>query len=822
MKFRQLSLMVALRTWGPGLSWILAILVAWFFLGLTVQFLDEFAIVEPLVIRNGTWLNAFAILLGGTLGSWCWICYRLVLSAEPVWQRSVWVGAFLLGCYWLAATPFFDEWRATMLFYETAESNIYNFHHLAAVLAIIGAIWLVHPLFQEIQWSQSRETSRKPSRTVWLNRWVLRGVAVAVTVYGGRAILYLVSNTRIEEWQLELCQPAHFAIVVVAAMLMMLPLRLLAITQVVWVQCLLWTVMVALLCFVVFHRWAFALEPLLGGTRPARAFAAAFLLGVMGVLCLQQWSMGLLGFRVVVPRTGNAVLTASNVHESLRAERKTMRLACVGTVVLLLGSVTGLTAFRQQFFLASFCIEPIDQMHVSRFFAQCQAWCRSHPIREEDRRFLAGQHGPLQMRYSNDQVLNMMVTKSMNEAPHWEAFRQTAEQEFPMSFSYVFPISNADELAGNREFPVIWFDQEKIPLHTYVTRQLMEANAAEELIVTGGEVTTADLQWLSGAKLRFEECRFPMETDFEHASETMASLVEFHDCQFAAGAFSSLLEAQKIQRTLLFTEHAEPIVDPKLLMEAIYHGVEVIFKDLNEDSSPEWLANELANRGSYVRTERGASGLSFRIAFPWDLLVQSVDFPPSLAGSFQTNVDGKLLGIYWGNFGDRDIPTTELRELRERPFEVPWLVISGSELTLRAEPRLATLYEIARKSRFIEFTDLTDPTAITAVADLDVREDRRPVILNREPSEGLELQLQHLPWVQTVVLVDVVPETLENVIESHVNHIPALTKLVLLDPRCTQQTSYEWRSAKLNKAIQVEVVPLKAASDWRASLGLEN
>ena len=67
MKFRQLSLMVALRTWGPGLSWILAILVAWLFLGLTVQFLDEFAIVEPLVIRNGAWLNAFAILLGGTL-----------------------------------------------------------------------------------------------------------------------------------------------------------------------------------------------------------------------------------------------------------------------------------------------------------------------------------------------------------------------------------------------------------------------------------------------------------------------------------------------------------------------------------------------------------------------------------------------------------------------------------------------------------------------------------------------------------------------------------------------------------------------------------
>ncbi len=810
------------------------------FIGLSIQCLDEFAIMSHVLDGNEAWLLSLALLLGGSLAFWLWICYRTVLSPEPPWQRALWIAAFGVGCWLLGSSPMFEHGIGLGQSSDYRRVPLNNAAHGAAAFSLLGSIWLAHPLVQQIQLSQERQVYLKPSSSIWLNRWVFRGLVLLVVVFAGRVLLPLWLRSSHEAWQFELCQPEHFAKLLLVSVLALIPLRVLALVNRVWFQFLVWPVLLLGMAALVLWLWALAPLVFLDSPETAIAFSAVFLISCVGVLCIQLWAMNILGFRVIVPRaikSSAADWTSNEVR--LPIDRQTMALAYVGTMIVLLTCLTGLKVLRKEIFLASYFVESTNQWQTSRLMAKCQAWYHAHPVPAEDAVAWEVRHIPLV--YHWDDSIRMLVSRSLAQDPAWDTFRQVADRELPIHFHYVYPISNAREFAASVRSPVIKFDQAKRPLREYVHIHYLYRGIPKQLIVMGGEVTNADLDLLPGNQLEFVGCHFPVDTDFLPREPTPHRKMVFRDCTFEASAFSSLTKARALRRTIVLTEHEKPKIVPSWLIDAVLNGVDIEFPNANHDWTPEWLASNQTTTGKFVRLDVSPRGRRLGFAPPWEILLSDSPIPPLLRGNLRTDEYGQLVGIFWGGFGKRDIPTVDPSKLRERQFEVPWLVISGDELTHEAEHRFATLLEIVQKSRYIEFVDILDPNAIAKLSLINFQNDIRPSIFQQSSSAVQASLLVHLPWVETVVtsIADIkttldaenvtnaessgaiaVPDLREEIIEAHVAALPALKKMIFLTDSESQPASYEWSSEATGKSITIEMIPSNATGTWRSSLGL--
>ena len=840
MNCKRYSIKETVQTWGGGLSWLCAIIVGWAFIGLSIQFLDELAIMSFSLNDNDAWLSTFAVLLGGSLASWCWICYRTILSPEPAWQKTLWIASFGAGVWWLGASPMFDRSMNYLTRFEYPGAALYHAAHGAAVFSLLGSIWLAHPLVQQIQWSQQKQVYWSPASSIWFNRWVLRGIAFFVVLYGGRVLLPLFSRRIEEPWNYELCHIEHFTKLLLVSVLMLIPFRVLALVNRVWFQFLVWPIFLAGLAMLVY--WLWSLAPMVFFESPQRAaqLSSVFLMAFVGVLSSQFWTMNILGFRIVVPRSckRSAVNETSN-EIRVPINRQTRALAYVGTIFVLMTSLTGLTVFRNEIYLASYYVESSNHWNVSRLFAKCQAMCRAHPISDEDFAAWELTGTPLSLEWRNS--IRMLVSKSLAESPDWEAFREITEQELPIRFHYVYPISNATEFAANADMPLIKFDQAKRPLYEYVRMNSKYQQIPKKLVVIGGVVTNADMDLLPIPNLEFVGCHFLSDFHWLPTKSKPSRALVFRDCTFEASSFAALTNARTQQRTFVWTDHEHLQLDPARLIDAVLNGVEVEFPNASRDWTPDWLASSVTNTKTTIKLDDSASGRRLNFALPWEFLLGDSPIPPLLSGNIRTDDLGRIVGICWYGFGKRDIPTEDPWKLRERNFEVPWLVISGQELTLDAEPRLTTLLEIIQKSRFIEFVDIVDPKSLDWLSQIDFQSASRPTIVQNANSPLPAAGLVYLPWVESVAIeisntgtvgdaervepaantdgVEV-PDSQKQIIEAYAAWLPALKKLILLTDSESQPSSYEWISKTTGKSIAVELVPSKPTGTWRSSLGL--
>ncbi|MDP1563070.1 MAG: hypothetical protein Q8M16_16955 [Pirellulaceae bacterium] len=827
MNFKRYSIKEALQTWGGGLSWLAAIMGGWAIVSLWSHFLDDIAMISSTVKPSREELDFF---VGGILASWCWICIRAVLSPEPTWRKTLWIATFCFGCWWVGSSPLFDHSLSFVSKFDNGGSPLYNVAHGAAAISLLGSIWLAHPLAQQIQWSQERQAYLRTSPSIWLNRWVLRAIVLVVAVYGGRMLLPLVSRASGEPWQFEPCTAEHVAMLILAALLILVPLRVSALVNRVWFQFLVWPFLLSGLAVL-----AVMISP-----EPAE-FLVPFIVPFVAVLCVQFWIINFLRFRVVVPRSLDPSSVNSSCNEVRRpVDQKTMALAYVGAITALLACLTGLTVLKKNVCLVSYRIDSNDPWKTSALVLKCQALYLAHPIPKGD--VVAWEMDEAPLRFFRYNSIRMLISKSLAQSPGWEEFRQHAEQELPIRFRYVYPISNATEFVANVGGSLIQFDQAKRPLHEYVRTQNNFPGLAKKIVVIGGVVTNADLDLLTCPKLEFVGCHFSADADFYLRTSAPKNAIVFRDCTFEASSFASLTKFGAQQRIVVLTDHERLKMEPALLIDGVLNGIEVEFPNASNDWTPDWLASNRTSRGMFVSLKSARIGLRLGIAPPWDFLLSEAEIPPLLSGKLRTDDNGQIVGIEWDGFNKRDIPTQDPAKLREREFEIPWLAISGAELTREAEPRLATLIEIMKKSRYIEFVDVLDLKSLAKLSQIDFPNETRPIVIQKDTHSRHANGFEHLPWVETVVsdLSDVeiadesenvanaentaevaIPDLCVEIAEANVAVLPKLKKIIFLTKLNNQSASHEWASTATGKSITIEIVPSKPNDTWRSSLGLK-
>jgi hypothetical protein len=827
MSFIRYSIKEAIQTWGGGLIWLSAIMGGWALVSIWSHFLDDVALISSTVTPAKEELN---FLLGGIAASWCWICIRAVLSPEPTWQKTLWIATYCAGCWWLGSSPLFDHSFGFIRGFEYHGSPIFNAAHGTGFILMFGAVWLAHPLVQQILLSTERQALVRSSSTIWLNRWVLRCIVLVAAIYGGRILLPLISRSSIESWEYEPCSTEHIAVLVLVAGSLLLPLRVLAIVNRVWFQFLFWPFLLA----------GFAFLALLASPVPAE-FHLPFVLPFATVLCVQFWIANILRFRVVVPRSLDASSVDPKIDDARRPiDRKTMALAYSGATAALLIWLTGLTVLKENVCLSAYRIASSDPWKTSKLVLKCKTFYLAHPIPKEDVLAWEIEEAPLQINY--DDSIQMLVSKSLSESPEWEAFHQVAERELPIRFRYVYPISNAADFAANVGGSVIQFDQAKRPLREYVRMQNNFPSVAGKIVVIGGVITNADLDLLPSPNLEFVGCHFLADAEFYPRASTSRSAILFRDCKFEASAYTSLTESRSRQRNIVMTDHEKPSIDPDWLIDGVVNGIEIEFPNASSDWTPEWLAASRTNRGMFVALNISRVGLRLGLAPPWDFLLSESPKPPLLSGKLRTDNLGQIVGIHWDGFSKREIPIQTVPEkLRERDFTVPWLVISGSELTAESEPRLATLVEIIKKSRFVRFEDIIDPTALAKLSEIYFENETPPAVIQYAGSLFGAPGIEWFPWVETVVSdrIDLdfksisqdlanpdsnvqgsIPEECLAEVKANAAALPRLKKVIFLVNSETTPASFTWTEERTGKSVLVELVPTKPDGTWQSALGL--
>lgn len=837
MIFRRYSIRQALQTWGEGLSWLAAILVGWLFFGLLVQILEEQTITSMARIRSITWATILAVLIFGTPAAWLWICFRAVFSSQSTSKTALWLAVFGVGCWWLGASPLLDHSLTLGRSEDYRGESVYNLKHAAILLLVLGLIWIAHPLVHEIQWSQRRQAVLSPPKSVWLNRWVRRGMVIVPVAFAWKILAPQQWLDSSETWEYEFCQTDHLVLPLLAVSLLLVSFRITALVNRTWFQCVAWPLLLVGASVV---AWFLLVYLELLESQFTLPLTLLLIAPSFGVLCFHLWFMNALGFRLVVPRVLNSSSTGlAEGCDRVSIDRRTMAFAYTGSAVALLSCLAGLTLLRNEVFIAAYFIESDNQRETSRVIAECQAWYRDFPITEAD--FLAYETRTTPIEYVDKKLIRMLVSRSLAAAPGWDQFRQDAEQEAPIQFYYLYPISNETEFSANIDLSLIVFDQAKRPLREYVPANSVYGRFPGKSIVVGGEVTDADLKLLPSLTMEFVSCQFPADTHFDLPESVVNREIVLRDCTIAPSAMAALASARTLQRTIIVTDHQRPVSNPDLLIDAVLHGIEVEFPNANREWLPEWLMHEHNSRGRLVQVRNDLVGRRLSIAPPWELLHNDSPFPASMSGRLKTDEEGRIKEIYWGGFTEKDTPTEDSASLRARKFRVPSLVISASELfdnsSVAATSRLTTLFEVIKKSDVVEFVDILDPTVIAKLSIIDFPGDSRPAIFRRSPRSLSESWLQHLPWVDTVVTdVSDLAVITKDEIDAHLQQseaevtsivfeeirscaavLPNLERMIFLTNRDGQPYSFEWLSGNAGESIKIELIPSEPNSTWHPS-----